>query len=736
MEFIQVIKKYKLDVILMLALFLFAFGIRIIPSETFPGIYAFDPFYHARVVRTLLLTGSIPDRDPLSYWPESVPYYSTYPHFYHYSLAGAYELASLVTQGNLNYNESLFVLATCYFTPFIGALTAAAMYLLGKEIRGRKAGLFAGLLLSLQPTHLFRTMYGFAEEDAFGIFWLVFSAFIYLWALRKGKWKHGLIAGFVFALYQLTWRMAVFSSAILSAYIFLQSLIAIYNKNYKELERMTVVYAFSFIPIVLLALPLDPVVTFTHMSLAFMFPTLLFMGLATYWFNYRTKEGNIIPRINITQQKAFQIFVGLLLIIAVIGIAWKGPWAYNTAQGLLSSIGQSSKVMKTVGEEHPKTFPGVINEMNILAPFFLLGLIYLPIRRLIEIKKLENKDLLIFLYAAITFFLYINKAKMGYVFGPPEMLLIGIVLADGINLAKKVGEKTTHFAFFIAFLILFAQIPMGVNIMEGYKVNYSVDPGWEAMYTYLKTLPYNPVLMTWWDYGHWTAWHNIRTTLDNTNQNQTKVIQTAKIFTEFRGNTSQEIEERWLDRVKSWQVTHVAIDRTLLTNKWGALTFLGDNQCIPTKELKAYGLSFPELQDRYCGYGYTYAGDIGIAPCYPKTIVSSVGTEKYVECRLFSSGPIRFTEEEWKRIVNTAWPGYDLTVGSDKGTITMKVYGQPDYKLMFFKVGNRIVRDAPVNYMLGLRLFFKDPNLKHYKLVRNQYVPNKEVVLYKVDYGE
>ena len=162
-------------------------------------------------------------------------------------------------------------------------------------------------------------------------------------------------------------------------------------------------------------------------------------------------------------------------------------------------------------------------------------------------------------------------------------------------------------------------------------------------------------------------------------------------------------------------------------------------------------MSFPQLTDiteraGICrgsvscpsGYGCTFSGEIGMANCNPVKIKTETGYKDYgVECNLFKDAPIRFTTQEWNELVNTPWPGYDLTLPVGGGNMrTFKVYGTPDYKLMFFRVGNVILEDAPVNYMLGLRWFFKDPNLKYSKLVVSpEYnLPNREVVLYEIRY--
>lgn len=204
-----------------------------------------------------------------------------------------------------------------------------------------------------------------------------------------------------------------------------------------------------------------------------------------------------------------------------------------------------------------------------------------------------------------------------------------------------------------------------------------------------------------------------------------KILSISRLLTSIPPEKQEENLNKTFD--------YVLIPRIDMTYKWGAITFLGDNNCIPNSELKKAGLSFPELaalteQNRICagsvkcpsGFKCTFSGLMRSINCQPDP------EEKTVTCRLFQGVPLHFTEEEWEEVVNAPWPGYDLQVEGMSQPI--KVYGQSDYKLVFFILGSEVLPDAPVNYMLGPRLFFKDPSLAGLELVHS----DEKVVLYKV----
>lgn len=760
------ITKNRIEILIMLGLFLFAFGIRTIPSTSpsFKGVYGFDPTFHARMIRYVVIDGQRPNMDPVSYWPESHEIRDQ--PVYHYLSAYAYQAYALATTGSAEYQEPLFFRFVAYLPAIAGGLAAVGMYLLAKQIKNRKAGIMAGVLMAVQTTVLFRSMYGFAEEDALGIALTILTLAAYVWAFNKGGWKRGLLAGTTLMALIMTWSFSPFTVAFIPLFVAVNSIFMIISKHYQELENNLEVFASSLAPILLIPLlafvwqwPMSEAIPEMVKWAGFFIPVVFFLMAVSYYFNYYKDSSKKDEEMfkGMPKEKAYQIGLASMIVIGILFFAVQGDTMVNYVNGLFRAVGQSSKLSKTVGEEHAKTIAGVLGDMNWLLLPFIAAMFYMPLKRLFEWKNPKMMYFVPVLFAAITFYLYAEKGKMGYIFGPAFALIVGIFLADMIGFggwliemkkaSKKTGDIVKALAMFFAVTILFTQISIAMNSMDSYKTGYVPQPEWNDMYDYLKDQQNeNIVVMTWWDYGHWTAWNNIKTTLDNTNANSSKVIETAKIFTDPIANSSAELEKKHLDRItRGWQVTHVAVDRTLLTNKWGALTFLGDNNCIPNSELKKAGLSFPYLSkitEQYglcagsakcpSGYDCTFSGQMGIASCRPQQLTQD-SDEKIILCNMFKERPITFTEQEWAEIVNTPWPGYDLQVEGMSQPI--KVYGQPDYKIMFYKVGNSIISDCPMNYMLGVRWFFRDPTLKYSKLVTSEEynMPNREVVMHKID---
>lgn len=737
-KIIRKLTQHKLEILLLLALMFIAFGVYSIPSQTYPSINEFDPFYHARVVRELVVTGSIPEWEFMSYWPEGMRMDALYPHLWHYLLALVYWGVALVTTGSAAYSEELFVKVVSWVMPFVGAFGVASMYLLGREIRNKKAGLAAAVLFMFQGNFLYKTMFAEIEEDALGISLLVFTLFAYVYSLKRGGWKYALLAGLGMTALLLTWRGVIYAAFLVSLVAVWQTLKAIINKEWDVLEKTTETFGLSVIPVAIFGFLLNSITQDTIYVVGLMGITTTLLVIVNYWFNYHKTKSSVKFR-GIEKEKIYKGLAALLILGSLAVGVMQGEYILQQSLSGLETGAKPIRLSYTIAENHAVEFENIIGGLGILSLFGVLALAYFPLRGLIKWKDVHNYDLLVGVFIVTSTIMFLGMNKMQYFFGPASMLAIGVIFADGIKLGERLGRWPKRIAIVAVLVLLFTQATIGFTQIEQLKVSYPIQQGWFKAMDYMQTTPEDSALLTWWDYGHWTAFlGNRHAIVDNTNINNTKVERVAGIFTEFRANSTAELEEMIVPELAALKVTHVGVDRVLLYNKWGALTFIADRQCIPTRTLAAYGLQFPQLTEiskTSCGYGYTYSGEIGISPCQKKSVFSEFGDETFYSCSFIQGTEVQFTEDEWAEIKAATWPGYPLTIaGPDGGTLSLLVYGQPDNTIMFFKAGSQILMDAPVNYMYAFRLFFKDPSLTHHELVENEFVPNEEVVIHKVVY--
>ena len=126
-------------------------------------------------------------------------------------------------------------------------------------------------------------------------------------------------------------------------------------------------------------------------------------------------------------------------------------------------------------------------------------------------------------------------------------ILIALFLSDFLKKSKKIIVVVIAFLFIVQTFFAFSYM----NSLTPYS---SIPNYWNEMYD---DLPENAVLFAWWDYGHWTTWNGFKTISDNTNLNISRVVKASEILSSF--------DEP--DFPSDWQVSHVAMDSSLLIDK-------------------------------------------------------------------------------------------------------------------------------------------------------------------------
>jgi oligosaccharyl transferase (archaeosortase A-associated) len=114
-------------------------------------------------------------------------------------------------------------LVGAFVPPVIGALTVVPVYVIGRELFGRVAGLWAGVLVAVMPGQLvLRSVLGFTDHHCLEILLSTTAMMFVILAIgaedRSGRRRATLLAGFSLGCYCLTWGGAVLFVAVLSAF--------------------------------------------------------------------------------------------------------------------------------------------------------------------------------------------------------------------------------------------------------------------------------------------------------------------------------------------------------------------------------------------------------------------------------------------------------------------------------------------------------------------------------------
>ncbi|HET6399336.1 MAG TPA: STT3 domain-containing protein, partial [Candidatus Thermoplasmatota archaeon] len=154
---------------------LLAFGLRFAFSigsgfDEGTGRYLFtgnDPYYHYHTLEQILDTGKHVTFDPAINYPGGN--YNPNPPIYVWSAA---PLAAALQAGGAS---DPIGLALNIMVAVWGALTVIPVYLLGRDLWSRRAGLWAAFLLAVSAPHIERTIAGYADHDAPTMFFITLA---------------------------------------------------------------------------------------------------------------------------------------------------------------------------------------------------------------------------------------------------------------------------------------------------------------------------------------------------------------------------------------------------------------------------------------------------------------------------------------------------------------------------------------------------------------------------------
>jgi len=170
--------KNRNTVLILLGIFVLAFLIReffyyqISFSSWPPNIVGNDPSYHKRVIDFVQDEYHHIRIDDLLNYPLSSG--NPRPPIFDWSIA----IVGIALSPFFGFDVGTSTWYVYQFAPtFWGAMTIFPMYLLGKEIFGKKAGLMAAFLLALTASHIERSTLGFTDHDSFIVFFVVLSMY-------------------------------------------------------------------------------------------------------------------------------------------------------------------------------------------------------------------------------------------------------------------------------------------------------------------------------------------------------------------------------------------------------------------------------------------------------------------------------------------------------------------------------------------------------------------------------
>ncbi|MFH1587684.1 MAG: STT3 domain-containing protein [Candidatus Diapherotrites archaeon] len=503
---------------IVLLIFLLAFAVRghLIKYDL---MFGFDSYFHARIAGYVVENYEIPDRDPLAYYQMGGSLLPKESSFFWIFTAAIYKV---FTFGGA-YDKDLWIIFVKFLPAVFGALIAAAMFFLGKEMYNTKTGVAMGFFAALVPSFVYRTMAGFFEEDSLGFLWMVIGFIFFVRALKsetvnRAALINAVLAGLFFGIMAFTWEMFLLVPMIMAAYLVTSlGIMWFRNFNFDRIRSFVMLFGVAFI-------------IFALMATAFQWEQCS-EGSPACWY-----------------QKAVN-YVGSYAPISAENIArgqTKGPTV------LAQTVGEENTGFQFWGEKY-----------NALVIFPLLALFLIPYKLLRDRK--EHFGLIIFFWVVITGFMAISKLKFTYTFGLPIAASAGFVFNELFILMKgRTDFEKKAVGLAMGFMLLVA-VGAGVYFVSNKTPNIEFPTGWkESLYWVEENTPEGSKFFNWWDEGHWITFVGERGVIeDNRNNDYAADQNTAR----FILSKSEEEAYKIVDGYKS---DYVLLSADLLT-KTGSL---------------------------------------------------------------------------------------------------------------------------------------------------------------------
>ena len=588
-----------------------------------------DPWYYERLIENCI--HNFPNRiwfDPFTNYP-----FGTYTHFGPF-LVYLSSIAAIICGAK----TSEAIRSVSAFIPVIGGtLIVLSIYLLTKEVFGKRAGVLASILMAIIPGQfLQRSMLGFNDHHVWEVFWMVTSLALYVYALNRWKESTDLkrnlilatIAGIAFGLYLDTWAPGFAFSLIITTFIYLSVLL-----GFKVEERIYLLTAYVFVVASALYIPFikTPFFSITHYSPLQLIILLTLAGVIVLLWIVDRNYGKIVEYIKIPKQGFFLI----LALIALVLLPVVFPAFYNALMGVVGVLRPKGGAL-TVAEVYPFFFThsGEFTLSNAIFNFGTAFFLAVPFIAYSAYRIYRNKNIsefVVLVWAIAMFIALCGQNRFAYYFASVVAVYCGFAL-DSLFSKLHVyslieGKKTSYLRILIAVaIVLFVFYPTVSLANIESKSSGGPNKQWYDALVWLRnntpdkekydkyyyelykssenlSKPYKYPFKTygvisWWDYGHWIETIGHRMPIANPFQQgiggrHSKTPGASWFFTSFN-ESEAEIT------AKALNVRYVVSDIEMATGKFYAIATWSEGD-------------LPYAEKYYYGYTYVSEGYLGFA---------------------------------------------------------------------------------------------------------------------------
>jgi len=541
-----------------------AFVVRILPIRWGMYLSEFDPYFQYRFTEYLTKTGIgtwFDTSNPAS-WLNWVDYQRWYPYganihglaYPGLPMTGSflYQVVQLLGV-NISLKDFVIILPAIFTT--FGVLL---IYFLGKDIAGKGAGILAALFFALNPTFISRASLGFYDDESSGIPALILFSILFLRSMDKERSTKsavlymiasGLTLGYITA----GWGAALYPIAMITLFVFFLILMRRYT------TRLLFSYSVTFGIGLFIAIHVPKLGPGWLLDSAILpvFGVFLLLLLSEILQTAKTTRWKIA-----SIALFFIVILGGVAALSQVGVIGSPVGKFISVLNPFERL--NVPLIESVQEHRVTAWGTLYYDYGVGILFFLVGLFFV-------IGNLTNRNLFLAIWSLTGLYFATSMVRLMMLLAPAFVIVwaIGVTglikpfltivretpkISVGKKQMGRVGKEYSGIVVMMIFLLLTLTIalPFPRVFTHAYTpttiasdsigVGPSFGPltDWIDALAWMRTLPPNTVIASWWDYGYWITVEGNQTSLaDNATFNTTQI---ALIGAVYMSNETQAVQ--------------------------------------------------------------------------------------------------------------------------------------------------------------------------------------------------
>ncbi|MFW9935497.1 MAG: STT3 domain-containing protein [Candidatus Thorarchaeota archaeon] len=559
--------------IALLIICLIALMLRLLPMIGYEVlIRAFDPWFNIREVQFIIENGF----GAWFGWYDTTTWFPFGRNMARSAYPGIPFSAALIYFGLQTLGITIDVMTLAVIFPAImGVCGVIAIYALGVEVSSKEVGLFAAFFMAILPAYTQRTIAGFFDNEAIGIFAILLTLFFFIRALRKGSIASAVFGGLSLGFLAASWSVYLYMFQILAIFALVMVLLRRYSR------RLLLAYTGTIIIGMLIAICVPRIGPSWPTSTTGLIPLAIWGLLLLIEFNraYRLTELSIPDRLSGLSSRIrpyFAYIFGAMCALIVVGLGYlfqSGLFltlSTGTDQGFLGNLAgkfytvidplirKEAFLLASVGEHLPSPWATFWFNLSFLV-------LLMPFGFYIAFQRERETDILLIIFALTALYFTGSMIRLALILAPAAAILgaYGLLMAARPfrpifwqrpiltrrrrRITPPVGRGFATAAYLFLIVLLIASTitaTLAINQMGGPEITpgyRNTNTGQVTYYRdYLEAFswmqhhtPPGTVYMSWWDYGYWTRETGDRyTVVDNATINKTQIAVVGRTFME------------------------------------------------------------------------------------------------------------------------------------------------------------------------------------------------------------